>query len=155
MEHLFALWFLISFWLNLSVSPLMLYISMSCLLRESPFHSFWKDSSNFTHKTSPQVKVLYQKSKSCTSRNYSSWEFCNSHPKTETFLNYSIPQWTTFKERKKNEWCVIRSLPTAQSSLFLPTSFGNYWLMKPTPVPISPDSHIKYHTTLNQLTTEF
>lgn len=75
MEHLFALWFLISFWLNLSVSPLMLYISMSCLLRESLFHSFWKDSSNFTHKTSSQVKVLYQKSKSCTSRNYSSWEF--------------------------------------------------------------------------------
>lgn len=85
MEHLFALWFLISFWLNLSVSPLMLYISMSCLFRESPFHSFWKDSTNFTHKTSSQVKVLYQKSKSCTSKNYSLWGFVIHTQKLKCF----------------------------------------------------------------------
>lgn len=75
MEDVFALWFPISFWLNPSVSPLMFYVSVRHLLAESPFHSLWKVSSDFTRKISPQVKMLYQKSKSCTSRDYrSAWE---------------------------------------------------------------------------------
>lgn len=68
MEDVFALWFPISFWLNLSISPLMFYILMRHLLAESPFQSFRKVSSDLTQKISPQVKVLYQNRRSCTSQ---------------------------------------------------------------------------------------
>jgi len=61
MEDLFALSFSIFFWLNLSISPLTFFISMRHLSAESPSHSFWNVSSDFTQKISPQVKVLYQK----------------------------------------------------------------------------------------------
>lgn len=75
MEDVFALWFLISFWLNLSISPLMFSISRRHFLAESLFQSSWKLSSHFSWKISPQVKVLYWKRKSCTIRDYrSAWE---------------------------------------------------------------------------------
>lgn len=74
-EDVFALWFLISFRLNLSISPLMFYISRRHLLAESLFQSSWKFSSHFNWKISPQVKVLYRKRKRCTIRDYrSAWE---------------------------------------------------------------------------------
>jgi len=62
----------------------------------------------------------------------------------------SIPQWATFKERKENEWCVIRSLPSAQTSPLLPTSHI-FWKLLSDEAHSSPyqpwfPHQIPYHT---------